>query len=68
MYLGECLTDTAKKHYSFIDGEPCPALDEAIQHLGSVFGFAQKTVRKVKLTPPVIEALTKAGIDVASLS
>jgi len=66
-YLGETLSRTAKIHYSFVDGEPCEALDEAIGMLGNEFGFCDAPAKRVTLTKDVIEVLTKAGVDVSKL-
>jgi len=62
-YLGECMTTTAKVHYSFNDGEPCEKLDRAIQYLGSKFGLSDAPGKTVELTPEIIEALQKMGIS-----
>lgn len=67
MYLGESLQTTTKKHYSFNDGEPCQALDDAIGVLGSQFGFCEAPVKKVALTKEMLDKLKKAGIDVSKL-
>ncbi|QDU94044.1 tyrosine-type recombinase/integrase [Lignipirellula cremea] len=67
VYLGECLSNTAKIHYSFDDGEPCDQLDKAIQELGSRFGFCEPPAKTVTLTSEVMEKLKLAGIDVAEL-
>ena len=67
MYLGECLNTTAKVSYSFNDGEPCQALDDAIGMLGSEFGFCEPPVQRVTLTADVIKVLKKAGVDISKL-
>jgi integrase len=67
MYLGETLDTTAKIHYSFNDGEPCQALDDAIGEMGAQFGFCESPVRRVALTPEVLAKLSAAGIDLSSL-
>jgi integrase len=61
-YLGECLNDTAKINYSFTDGEPCESLDNAIQNLGSQFGFCDPPKQRVELTPEMVQVLQKAGL------
>ena len=66
-YLGECLKETSKKHYSFTDGEPCQALDDAVAVLGSKFGYCAEPYKRVALTPDVLEKLQKAAIDVSKL-
>jgi len=63
-YLGEALNETAKIHYSFTDGEPCPHLDKAIKHLGSKFGLCEAPGKTVELTPEIIEALKQLGVTV----
>lgn len=67
MYLGETLNTTAKIHYSFNDGEPCQALDDAIGEMGSQFGFCESPVRRVALTPQLLAKLSAAGIDLSSI-
>lgn len=64
MYLGESLASTAKVHYVFNDGEPCQALDNAIQQLGFHFGFCEEPKRKVELTPDMILTLKNAGFQI----
>lgn len=59
MYLGETLSAVAKIHYSFNDGEPCPALDKGIAHLGSQFGLCKEPTKTVELSPEAIETLRK---------
>lgn len=63
MYLGEALKETAKKNYSFVDGEVNESLDRAIQFLGSEFGFCEAPAKQIELTPDMIEALQKAGFQ-----
>jgi hypothetical protein len=64
LYLGECLSTTARIHYSFNDGEPGEALDNGLQSLGTQFGFAEQPAKAVTLTPEMIQALQKAGFAV----
>jgi len=67
MYLGEALDSTAKIHYSFADGEPCQALDDAIQNLGAEFGFCEKPFQRVQLTPEILKLLEYQGVDISKL-
>jgi integrase len=67
MYLGESLKTTTKVFYSFNDGEPCQALDDAIGVLGSLFGFCEAPVKRVTLTAEMLAKLKKAGIDISTL-
>lgn len=67
MYLGECLNSTAKISYSFNDGEPCQALDDAIGVLGAEFGFCEAPVKRVLLTAEVLNKLKKIGVDLETL-
>jgi len=62
MYLGENLSTTAKIHYTFTDGEPCQALDDATDYLGSLLGYAEAPVKRVELTPEMLEVLRGAGL------
>ncbi|HWL08428.1 MAG TPA: tyrosine-type recombinase/integrase [Planctomicrobium sp.] len=61
MYLGENLSTTARVHYSFHDGDPNQALDDAIRFLGSEFGLAEAPAQAVHLTEEMRKVLEKAG-------
>jgi hypothetical protein len=60
-YLGECLDSTTKVSYSFVDGEPNDKFDDALDYLGSVFGFAECTSVTARLTPDMVAVLREKG-------
>jgi integrase len=62
MYTGDCLTTTARIHYSFNDGEVNPTLDKATDYLGNKFGLCEAPTKTVELTDEIIEALQKMGV------
>lgn len=64
LYLGESLKTTTRIHYSFNDGEPCQAFDDALQAVGAQFGLAEQPAKAVILTPEMIKTLQAAGFAV----
>jgi len=65
LFLGHALTELADINYSaYADGKPLAELDEAIAFWGSMLGFATPPVKKVTLTPEMVQALKKLGYSV----